>query len=234
MRDRLAELEAMLALQEQKVEHLTSFAEQMQESEAGTRAIIDNALDGVITIDHRGRIVAFNPAAERMFGYPCEELLGKQLDKWIVPHSLREAHQSGLAHFLATGEGPLLGRRVETVGLRADGREFPIELAITVLHLQQPPLLTAYVRDLSQLKQTGQMLVQSNGRLQAILDAATQAAILATDSAGTITLFNRGAEPHAGPPCGGGNRQAHPGVVSFAGGIGSACRAIDRRVRRSP
>ncbi|HWG41822.1 MAG TPA: PAS domain S-box protein [Gemmataceae bacterium] len=194
LRERMGELEAMLALQEQRVEHLTLFAEQMQESEAGTRAIIDNALDGVITIDHTGRVIGFNPAAEKIFGFQREQLLGQPLEEWIVPHSLREQHRRGMAQFLATGQGALLGQRVETIGLHADGREFPLELSISVLHAQRPPMLTAYVRDLSQLKQTAEMLAQSNARLQATLDAATQAAIIATDSAGTITLFNRGAE----------------------------------------
>ena len=191
---RLREREEMLALQERKVKHLTAFAEQMQESEAGTRAIIDNALDGIITIDHLGRVIEFNPAAERLFGYEREEILGKPLVDLLVPPRLRESQRRGWEQFLVSGYGPWIGHRVETVGLRTDGREFPIELAITVLHPQQPPLLTAYVRDLSQLKQTAEKLAQSNGRLQAVLDAATQAAIIATDVNGRITLFNRGAE----------------------------------------
>ncbi|MGH7225631.1 MAG: PAS domain-containing protein, partial [Gemmataceae bacterium] len=192
--DRVRELEKMLALQERKVKHLTTFAVQMQESEAGTRAIIDNALDGIITIDQLGRIIEFNPAAERLFGYEREEILGKALVDLLVPPRLRESQRRGWEQFLASGYGPWIGKRIETIGLRADGREVPIELAVTVLHPQQPPLLTAYVRDLSQLKQTAEKLAQSNGRLQAVLDAATQAAIIATDADGRITLFNRGAE----------------------------------------
>ncbi len=194
LHERVRELEEMLALQERKVKHLTTFAEQMQESEAGTRAIIDNALDGIITIDHLGCIIEFNPAAERLFGYEREEVLGKPLVDLLVPPHLRESQRRGWEQFLATGYGPWIGQRIETIGLRADGREFPIELAVTVLHPQQPPLLTAYVRDLSQLKQATEKLSESNGRLQAVLDAATQAAIIATDADGLITLFNRGAE----------------------------------------
>jgi two-component system, sensor histidine kinase and response regulator len=188
------ELEQMLALQERKIKHLIAFAEQVQESEAGTRAIIENALDGIITIDHLGRVIEFNPAAERLFGYEREEILGKPLVDHLVPPRLRESQRRGWEQFHASGYGPWIGQRVETFGVRADGHEFPIELAITVLHPQQPPLLTAYVRDLSQLKQTAEKLSQSNGRLQAVLDAATQAAIIATDLKGRITLFNRGAE----------------------------------------
>jgi PAS domain S-box-containing protein len=194
LRRRVRELEELLLLQERKVKHLTAFAEQVQESEAGTRAIIDNALDGIITIDHNGYIIEFNPAAERIFGFEREMVLGKSIGDTIIPPSLRQMQRRGWEQFLATGYGPWVGQRVETVALRADGQEFPIELAITVLHPQQPPLLTAYVRDLSQLKQTAEKLSQSNSRLQAVLDAATQAAIIATNAQGRITLFNRGAE----------------------------------------
>jgi two-component system sensor histidine kinase/response regulator len=194
LRQRVRELEELLVLQDRKVKHLTAFAEQVQESEAGTRAIIENALDGIITIDHNGGIIEFNPAAEKLFGFERESLLGKSIAETIIPPSLREMQRRGWEQFLATGYGPWIGPRVETVALRADGQEFPIELAITVLHPQQPPLLTAYVRDLSQLKHTAEKLSQSNSRLQAVLDAATQAAIIATNASGHITLFNRGAE----------------------------------------
>jgi PAS domain S-box-containing protein len=193
-RQRVRELDDLLALQDRKVKHLTAFAEHMQESEAGTRAIIDNALDGIITINHHGCIIEFNPAAETLFGYEREAILGKSIAEMLIPPSLRATHRLGWEQFLASGYGPWIGQRVETVALCADGREIPIELAITVLHPQHPPLLTAYVRDLSQLKQTAEKLAQSNGRLQAVLDAATQAAIIATNANGRITLFNRGAE----------------------------------------
>jgi PAS domain S-box-containing protein len=194
LQKRVRELEELLGLQEQKVERLTAFAEQMQESEAGTRAILDNALDGIVTIDHQGRIVEFNPAAEKLFGHEREAVLGQALVELIVPPALREQQRHRWEQFLATGEGAWIGRRVETVGLRADGQEFPVELAITVLHPQRPPLLTAYVRDLSELKQTAGRLRHCDARLQAVLDAATQVAIIAMDSQGTITLFNSGAE----------------------------------------
>jgi PAS domain S-box-containing protein len=167
LRERVDELNSLLALQERKVKQLADFAEQMQESEAGTRAIIDNALDGVITIDHIGRIVEFNPAAEKLFGHERESAIGKELVELIVPPSLRQAMRRGWHHFLATGEGAWIGRRVETIGLCAGGREFPIELAITVLHPQQPPLLTAYVRDLTQLKQAALVLERAKETAEA-------------------------------------------------------------------
>src|SRR5712691_9993062 len=95
--------------------------EALRASEARQAAVLEASLDGVITIDHLGRIVEFNPAAERLFGHRHADVLGKDLAELIVPPALREAHRRGLARYLATGEGPVLGRRVEMPALRADG-----------------------------------------------------------------------------------------------------------------
>ncbi len=101
------------------------------ESDAVRAAILSSALDAIISMDPEGRIVEFSPAAERMFGFRRADLLGKPLADHIIPHSLRDAHRGGLAHYLATGSGPVLNRRIEITALRADGVEFPVELAIT-------------------------------------------------------------------------------------------------------
>ena len=95
------------------------------------RAILDSALDCIITMDASGRVVEFNPAAERVFGYTREEAVGKELAELIIPVSLRERHRQGLKRYLKTGEGPVLGRRIEINALRADGSEILVELAIT-------------------------------------------------------------------------------------------------------
>jgi two-component system sensor histidine kinase/response regulator len=148
------ELEGVRDLQAQSLRRLTAFVEQMQESEAGVRAVVENALDAIITIDHEGQILEFNPAAELIFGYLREEVLGRDVADTIIPPALVAAHREGLTRFLSTGEGPWVGRRVETVGRHRDGREFPIELAVTVIHPQRPPLLTAYVRDVTEQRLT--------------------------------------------------------------------------------
>ena len=100
----------------------------------GARAILESALDCIIIIDARGRILEFNPAAEKTFGYRREQVVGKELAETIIPPSLREGHRRGMAHYLATGEGPVLGKRIEMAGMRADGSEFPIELAVTCMN----------------------------------------------------------------------------------------------------
>jgi PAS domain S-box-containing protein len=122
-------------------------------SEARKAAILDSALDCILTIDHEGRITEFNPAAERTFGYRRDEVVGKQLADVIIPPSHREQHRRGLARYLATGEARVLGRRVEMTAVRADGSEFPVELAITRIPLDGPPSFTGYLRDITEHKQ---------------------------------------------------------------------------------
>jgi PAS domain S-box-containing protein len=120
------------------------------DEQAYTRAVLDTALDAVIAMDHRGVITAFNPAAERMFGRRQDEVLRQELADVIIPPDLRAAHRAGLARYLATGEGPFLNRRVETRGVHADGREFPIEVSITTRTRHDgPPRFTGFVRDLT-------------------------------------------------------------------------------------
>jgi PAS domain S-box-containing protein len=124
----------------------------LRASEARTRAIVESALDCIITIDTEGRLLEFNPAAERTFGYRREDVIGRSMAELIIPPPLRGAHYHGVARYLATGEGPILGKRVEIAALRADGSEFPVELAITSIEGQGAPLFTAYIRDITERK----------------------------------------------------------------------------------
>src|SRR3989475_4854800 len=124
----------------------------LRESEARRAAILDTALDSVIAMDHEGRIVDFNPAAERTFGYRRDEVIGRTLAETIIPPSLRDSHRRGLARYLETGEGPILGRRIELTGVRKDGSEFPVELAITRI-AGEPPAFVGFARDISSQKE---------------------------------------------------------------------------------
>src|SRR5207248_1246439 len=122
----------------------------LRESEARKAAILQTALDAVITIDDEGKILEFNPTAEKMFGYSRANVLGRPIAELIIPPSLRERHRQGLLRHLATGEGPVLNKRVEMPALRADGTEFPVELAITRIDTASRPVFTAYLRDISE------------------------------------------------------------------------------------
>jgi len=125
----------------------------LRESEARKTAILETALDGVITIDHKSRVIEFNPAAERIFGYTSQEAVGRMLPELMIPERLREAHRDGVAHFLETGEGPVLGRRIEISAVRSSGVEFPIELAVSAIKTGGHPLFTATLRDITERKE---------------------------------------------------------------------------------
>ena len=122
----------------------------LRDSEARKAAILDVALDCVISINRAGEIVEFNPAAEKTFGYSAAEALGRPIAETVIPPSLRPLHHAGFAHYFATGEGPVLGQRIEIVGMRKSGEEFPIELAIVPMQHSGAAGFTAYLRDISE------------------------------------------------------------------------------------
>jgi PAS domain S-box-containing protein len=105
-------------------------AVELRESRELATAIQETALDSIITIDSRGKILAFNAAAEATFGFKAAQAIGQDIASLIVPERLREPYRRGLAHYLKKGEGPILGKRVEMPALRASGDEFPVEVAI--------------------------------------------------------------------------------------------------------
>ncbi len=118
------------------------------------RAILDSALDCIITMDAHGVVREFNPAAERVFGYTRVQAVGQELAELIIPPVLRERHRQGLQRYLETGEGPVLGRRIEIPAVRADGNEILVELAITAFRIGAEPVFTAYLRDISERVRT--------------------------------------------------------------------------------
>jgi PAS domain S-box-containing protein len=132
-------------------------------------SIISAALDCVITIDHEGRIIDFNPAAELTFGRKRSEVVGKQMAEHIIPLRLREAHYRGFARLLDTGEGRILGKRLELDALRADGTEFPIELSITATGSWEAPLFTAHIRDIKPRILAQQELRESEERFRSFM-----------------------------------------------------------------
>jgi PAS domain S-box-containing protein len=139
-----------------------------RQSHPTREGILLSALDCIVTIDARGRILEFNPAAERTFGYPREEALGAAMEERIIPPSLRDAHRAGLKKYLETGEGPVLNKRIEITGMRSDGSEFPVELTITPDYIAGHRVFTAYLRDLSAQKESEETLRRSEIRLREV------------------------------------------------------------------
>ena len=158
-------------------------------AESLNRALLESALDCIITIDGEGKILEFNPACERVFGFSRAEAVGKELAKLIIPERFRDQHHRGLAHYLRTGKGPLLGKRVEVNALRRDGSEILVELAITPCKIGGATFFTAYLRDITKRK----FDEDAQRRLAAIIQSS-QDAIISTDLNGTITSWNQGAE----------------------------------------
>jgi PAS domain S-box-containing protein len=116
-------------------------------------AIVDSALDCIVSMGHDATIIEFNPAAERTFGYRREDVIGRPLAELIIPPSLRQQHIAGFANYLRTGEGPVLGKHVELRAMRRDGSEFPVELSIVRVNLPGPPIFTGFIRDITRRKQ---------------------------------------------------------------------------------
>ena len=137
---------------------------------ATNAAILDSAIDSIVTIDSKGNIVEFNPAAERTFGYQRADVLGRQMSEIIIPERERENHHIGLRQYLSTGAGAILGKRIELMAMRADGTELPVELTVTAVDVPGSPLFTGYLRDLTAQVQAREELAASELRFQLILD----------------------------------------------------------------
>ncbi len=161
--------------------------EAVRTSEARKTAILENALDAIITMDGEGRIVEFNPAAERTFGYRRAEAMGKNLAELLIPAALREQHRQMLQNWLAAGRGEAAGRREEIMAQRADGSQFPAELTLTRIPAAEGPLFTLFLRELSGAKlaeseREGLLKREQAARAEAEA-AAARAAFLAEASA---------------------------------------------------
>ena len=126
--------------------------EALQESEERKRTILQTAYDAFVAIDEDGLIKEWNTQAELTFGWTRSEAVGRPLTATIIPPRYREAHQRGLEHFLATGEGPVLGKRIEMSALHRNGRELPVELTIAPIRLGQTYLFSAFLHDISERK----------------------------------------------------------------------------------
>ena len=135
------------------------------EGEALNDAILASAIDAVITMDHRGLVVEFNPAATTMFGYSRADAIGRDMAELIIPESLRAPHRHGLERYLRTRTGTYLDGRVEVTGMRSDGSEFPAEVTITQIDRPGAPMFTGFVRDITDRKLAEAEVRASRARL---------------------------------------------------------------------
>lgn len=160
--------------------------------EARTGAILDAAVDGIITIDEQGRIESFNRAAETIFGYTEEEVLGRNVNM-LMPEPDRSRHDSYLRSYLWTGQAKIIGIGREVTGLRKDGRTFPMDLAVGEARIGGRRLFAGTVRDISGRKRTESRLRESEARTRAILEAAVDG-VITIDESGIVRSVNPAAE----------------------------------------
>ncbi|HEU0188612.1 MAG TPA: EAL domain-containing protein [Gallionella sp.] len=137
---------------------LASGLEANREAEARLRATIDNALDAVVKMDSEGIIIGWNVQAENIFGWTREEAVGRELHETIIPPRYREAHVHGLKRYLLTSKKHIINSRVEVVGIHRDGREFPVELAITSIVMAGKEEFNAFIRDITDKKESEELI----------------------------------------------------------------------------
>ena len=126
-----------------------TIAEELMRVNSHMRAVVDHAIDGIISIDCGGMIKSFNPASEQIFGYMADEVIGQNITM-LMPEVYHERHLSGLKHYCKTGEGRVLGRLTEVHGLRKNGEEFPMELSINAMLIDNKQMFIGMVRDSSE------------------------------------------------------------------------------------
>lgn len=129
-------------------------------------ALLDSSLDCIIAIDHDDIIVEYNHAAEVVFGYTMAEAIGQRLDQLIIPERHRKQHQTALVHYLETGKGNIIGRRVEVSAITKSGREIPVELTVLPVHPGRSPYFTAYLRDITERKEAERKIREYSTRLK--------------------------------------------------------------------
>jgi PAS domain S-box-containing protein len=160
-------LEAMASLGSQIGQVVERRRAESRAQDAGERhrAIVDAALDCIITVDQNGCVLEFNPAAERTFGYREEDAIGRDMGELIVPPALRERHRQGFARCVREGQGRLVGTRIELTGMREDGTQFPVELTITQIDVPGAPRFTGFVRDITERHEAEAELKASRTRI---------------------------------------------------------------------
>lgn len=158
-----AELEHRVAL---RTDELAAANAALRASEERTRAILANALDAVVMMNRDGVITGWNRAAEGIFGWTAEEALRREVASLIIPKASRSPHRMGLAAARETGVGPAIGRLVEVAALKKSGEQFPVEISITGVGSGQNIEFTAFIRDISDRRQSEERILNLNRQLE--------------------------------------------------------------------
>ena len=165
-------------------EELQQRVQESVEAEERIRSVVNHIVDGIISIDERGKVTTFNPAAEKMFGYSVSEVVGENI-KLLMPEPYHSQHDGYIANYLRTGHAKIIGIGREVVGRRKDGSTFPMDLAISVFRLRQERHFTGIVRDITDRKKAERELRLLND----VVEQSTQPFAI-TDLHGQILRAN--------------------------------------------
>lgn len=143
------------------------------QSQERNRAIVDTAMDGVITIDAAGVVTDWNAQATAIFGWSRQEALGRLLTDTIIPARHREAHIRGIQAFLRTGAGPVLNRRIEITGQHKDGHEFPVEISVSPARIGEAYIFSAFIRDITDRRRTERRLASQYAVTRVLSESLT-------------------------------------------------------------
>lgn len=160
---------------------------------AGLQTVLDTALDAVIVIGEDGRVIGWNGISERTFGFSGDEAIGRRLSELIIPERFRDAHENGMKHYLATGEGPVIDNRIEIEALHRDGREFSVELSITASEQFGDRLFVGFLRDISEQRAVAErqqrVLQESEHRVKNMLTVVAAIAQQTARGAASVDSF---------------------------------------------
>lgn len=185
-------LESLRRTKDELEAQVDARASELLDSSARLQSIIDSAVDGIIVIDAKGRIESFNKGAERLFGYPGAEVIGRNVSV-LMPSPDHEQHDSYLARYLATGAAKIIGVGREVSGRRRDGTIFPLHLSVGEMSIGGERKFTGMLHDLSPRVQLEERLRSSEARWRAIVESAVDGVVV-IDAHGRIEAFNPAAE----------------------------------------
>ena len=173
-----AQRQAQLEVTREGIEHtVTLRTAELSRSDKRRHAILESALDGIVSIDRQGCVLEFNPAAESIFGYRRATVLGRAVSELIIPPSMRAEYHAAIARHPTTGESRILNKRIELPAMRADGVEIPIEVALTaVKDTAGETTYTAFIRDIGERKRAEETLLKRTRDLEAAQGQLTAAA----------------------------------------------------------
>lgn len=194
-RNRLAfaDIEQLAILERERAGEIHQSKEQVEEAFLRLRAVVDNVAEAIITIDEEGIIETANPATQQVFGYPAQDLIGRNVACLMSPGEAQR-HDDYITRYRETGKANIIGIGREVIGLHRDGHEIPVELSISEVHLDARRMFTGIVRDISERQAAEQALKQSEeqARKLSLVAARTDNAVIITDAKGRTEWVNEG------------------------------------------